>query len=62
MVFVLYSLSHSCVSWNILLQLSMMICAGATTIAEYRKYIEKDPAFERRFQQVCDQTRCVLVV
>jgi len=23
---------------------------GATTIDEYRKYIEKDPAFERRFQ------------
>jgi ATP-dependent Clp protease ATP-binding subunit ClpB len=25
---------------------------GATTLDEYRKYIEKDPAFERRFQQV----------
>lgn len=25
---------------------------GATTINEYRKYIEKDPAFERRFQQI----------
>lgn len=25
---------------------------GVTTIAEYRRYIEKDPAFERRFQQV----------
>lgn len=25
---------------------------GATTINEYRKYIEKDPALERRFQQV----------
>jgi len=25
---------------------------GATTVTEYRKYIEKDPAFERRFQQV----------
>lgn len=25
---------------------------GATTINEYRKYIEKDPAFERRFQPV----------
>lgn len=25
---------------------------GATTIAEYRKYIEKDPALARRFQQV----------
>ena len=27
-------------------------CIGATTIDEYRKYIEKDPAFERRFQPV----------
>jgi ATP-dependent Clp protease ATP-binding subunit ClpB len=27
-------------------------CIGATTIDEYRKYIEKDAAFERRFQQV----------
>ena len=25
---------------------------GATTLDEYRKYIEKDPALERRFQQV----------
>ena len=25
---------------------------GATTIGEYRKYIEKDPALERRFQSV----------
>ena len=27
-------------------------CVGATTLDEYRKYVEKDPAFERRFQQV----------
>ena len=27
-------------------------CIGATTLDEYRKYIEKDPAFERRFQPV----------
>jgi ATP-dependent Clp protease ATP-binding subunit ClpB len=27
-------------------------CIGATTLAEYRKYIEKDAAFERRFAQV----------
>lgn len=27
-------------------------CIGATTINEYRKYIEKDKALERRFQQV----------
>ena len=25
-------------------------CIGATTVAEYRKYVEKDPALERRFQ------------
>ena len=25
---------------------------GATTFAEYRKFIEKDSALERRFQQV----------
>lgn len=27
-------------------------CIGATTHDEYRKYVEKDPAFERRFVQV----------
>ena len=27
-------------------------CIGATTLDEYRKYIEKDKALERRFQQV----------
>eukprot|EP00468_Gymnochlora_sp_CCMP2014_P007285 CAMPEP_0167754434 /NCGR_PEP_ID=MMETSP0110_2-20121227/8264_1 /TAXON_ID=629695 /ORGANISM="Gymnochlora sp., Strain CCMP2014" /LENGTH=939 /DNA_ID=CAMNT_0007640305 /DNA_START=147 /DNA_END=2966 /DNA_ORIENTATION=+ len=27
-------------------------CIGATTIAEYRTHVEKDAAFERRFQQV----------
>ena len=25
---------------------------GATTVGEYRKYVEKDPALARRFQQV----------
>ena len=30
-------------------------CIGATTISEYRKHIEKDPAFERRFQPVLVQ-------
>ena len=30
-------------------------CIGATTIAEYRKHIEKDPALERRFQPVLVQ-------
>ena len=28
---------------------------GATTLNEYRKYIEKDPALERRFQPVTDR-------
>ena len=28
----------------------LLRCIGATTINEYRKYIEKDPALERRFQ------------
>ncbi|CAJ0638973.1 5505_t:CDS:2 [Entrophospora sp. SA101] len=27
-------------------------CIGATTLDEYKKYVEKDAAFERRFQQV----------
>ncbi|TQM12283.1 ATP-dependent Clp protease ATP-binding subunit ClpB [Pseudoxanthomonas sp. 3HH-4] len=27
-------------------------CIGATTLDEYRKYVEKDPALERRFQKV----------
>ncbi|MBC1575290.1 ATP-dependent chaperone ClpB [Listeria booriae] len=27
-------------------------CIGATTLDEYRQYIEKDPALERRFQKV----------
>lgn len=30
-------------------------CIGATTLAEYRQHIEKDAAFERRFQQVLVQ-------
>ncbi len=29
-----------------------MQCVGATTLNEYRKYIEKDAALERRFQSV----------
>lgn len=29
-----------------------MQCIGATTLAEYRKYIEKDTALDRRFQSV----------
>ncbi|MDV7400967.1 ATP-dependent Clp protease ATP-binding subunit ClpC, partial [Arthrospira platensis SPKY1] len=27
-------------------------CVGATTLAEYRKFIEKDAALERRFQSI----------
>lgn len=27
-------------------------CVGATTLDEYRQYVEKDPALERRFQKV----------
>jgi ATP-dependent Clp protease ATP-binding subunit ClpB len=27
-------------------------CIGATTLDEYRKYVEKEPALERRFQPV----------
>ncbi len=30
-------------------------CIGATTINEYKKYIEKDPALERRFQPILVQ-------
>ena len=30
-------------------------CIGATTLDEYRQYIEKDPALERRFQTVLVQ-------
>jgi ATP-dependent Clp protease ATP-binding subunit ClpB len=30
----------------------LLRCVGATTLNEYRKYIEKDAAFERRFQPV----------
>ncbi len=33
-------------------------CVGATTLDEYRKYIEKDAALERRFQPVLVQEPC----
>src|SRR5438874_5657790 len=29
-----------------------LLCVGATTMNEYRKYIEKDAALERRFQTI----------
>ena len=40
-------------------------CIGATTLDEYRKHIEKDPALERRFQPVKIRaapwvTKCIL--
>ena len=34
-------------------------CIGATTLDEYRKYIEKDAALERRFQPIrVDEPTC----
>ena len=34
-------------------------CVGATTLDEYRQYIEKDAALERRFQKVLvDEPNC----
>ncbi len=35
-------------------------CVGATTLNEYRKYIEKDAALERRFQPVLVEEPSVL--
>ena len=35
-----------------LLARGKLCCIGATTLSEYRKYIESDPALERRFAQV----------
>ena len=34
-------------------------CVGATTLDEYRQYIEKDAALERRFQKVLVEEPCV---
>ena len=31
---------------------------GATTISEFRTHVEKDPAFERRFQTVLVEGSC----
>ena len=42
-------------------------CIGATTTEEYKKFIEKDAALERRFQKVCvdeptmEETRNILI-
>lgn len=38
--------------WLISFKLFNVQCIGATTLDEYRKHIEKDPALERRFQPV----------
>ena len=39
---------------------------GATTLTEYRKYIEKDAALERRFQPVTveepDEEKCLVIL
>ncbi len=39
---------------------------GATTIVEYRKYIEKDAALERRFQPITveepDEEQCIEIL
>ena len=35
-----------------MLAIGELHCIGATTLNEYRQYIEKDPALERRFQHV----------
>ncbi len=37
-----------------------ILCIGATTLNEYRKYIEKDGALERRFQKVLVQAPSVM--
>ncbi len=46
----------ACVAVALLLQPMLargeLRCIGATTLGEYRQHIEKDAAFERRFQQV----------
>lgn len=38
--------------WHSLIFLSIVAVIGATTISEYRKYIERDGALERRFQPI----------
>jgi ATP-dependent Clp protease ATP-binding subunit ClpB len=42
-----------------LLSRGKLRCIGATTLAEYKKYVEKDAAFERRFQKVLVSTNTV---
>ena len=38
--------------FKLMLARGQLRCIGATTLEEYRKYVEKDAAFEQRFQQV----------
>ena len=37
-------------------------CIGATTLAEYRQHMEKDAAFERRFQQVRENVTLLMTI
>jgi hypothetical protein len=39
-------------TFSIVVDVFFFQCIGATTLDEYRKHIEKDPALERRFQPV----------
>ena len=51
----LTNMSPMCPAANLLkpmLARGELHCIGATTLAEYRLHMEKDAAFERRFQQV----------
>ena len=43
---------YKLVAWAHLPACRKLRCIGATTLAEYRKYIETDAALERRFAQV----------
>jgi len=38
--------------FKLMLARGQLRCIGETTLEEYQKYVEKDAAFERRFQQV----------
>ena len=47
--------TYCCLYWNCSKRVcasKFVQCIGATTLDEYRKHIEKDPALERRFQPV----------
>src|SRR6186713_3136137 len=44
--------SRASASWRSTWARCELHCVGATTLDEYRKYVEKDAALERRFQKV----------